>query len=405
MKTLKMAGAIFLIFALVGALAIAQETSPPQTSAPLAPPAQQPAPAPNLTPDQLDNLVAPVALYPDPLLSQILVASTYPLEVVEAQQWLQQNRDLSGQALMDAARQQNWDSSVQALVAFPDVLNRLTQDVQWTTGLGNAFLAQQADVMAAVQRMRAKAEQNGKLQSNSYEDVDTQTQNDQSAIVIQPTDPQVIYVPAYNPAYIWGPPVFGYYPPLWYPAVGVGFLWGPGIYINTFFGGCCGWGAFGWGWSPFWFGHQILVNNYFLHRYGFADFHAGFAPTGVWAHNPAHRLGVAYPNRALSEQFRGGEVRGGAPARNFNSGGNFNAGRNFNAAPDRQENRGFENRGSPAPEQRFGSPGFEHQNNGAPHSAFGGIREGGQQRIQSDHGFSSMGHAGGGGGHAGGRGR
>ena len=107
-----------------------------------------------LSPAQLENIVAPIALYPDPLLGQVLAASTYPLEVVQAQQWMQQNGNLHGQQLMNAARQQNWDPSVQALVAFPDVMTSLTRDVQWTTDLGNAFLAQQNDVMAAVQRMR-----------------------------------------------------------------------------------------------------------------------------------------------------------------------------------------------------------------------------------------------------------
>jgi Protein of unknown function (DUF3300) len=386
MKMFKIAGVVIMS----AALTAAQEPPvqlPPQTAAP--PPSYTPqpmAPAPGQQPTavlnaaQIDDLVAPIALYPDSLLSQVLVASTYPLELVEAQQWLLQNQNLQGPALLDAAHQQNWDPSVQAMVAFPDVLARLTENVQWTTALGNAFLAQQAEVMSAVQQMRAKAGQNGKLQSNSYDTVTTQTQDGQSAIVIQPTNPQVVYVPTYDPTYIWGPPVYGYYPPLWYPAIGVGFGWGPGIYINGFFGGCCGWGAFGWGWSPFWFGHQIYVNNYFLHRYGFADFHAGFAPTGVWVHNPDHRLGVAYPNRALADRFRGGEVRG-APAA-----------RNFNAAPERQENRGFSSGGG----ARFGSSGFERQNSGGAHSAFGGIRGGGEQRIQSDHGFASMGHAGGG---------
>ena len=118
---------------------------------------------PLLSPEQLDNLVAPVALYPDPLLSSVLAASTYPLEIVEAQQWLQQNGNLQGAQLMDAAKQQNWDPSVQALVAFPDALRLLSNDVRWTTDLGNAFLAQQADVMSAVQRMRARARANGKL--------------------------------------------------------------------------------------------------------------------------------------------------------------------------------------------------------------------------------------------------
>src|SRR5579863_1591820 len=168
-----------------------------------APPAQVQAPAQAVPPDQLDNLVAPVALYPDSLLSQVLVAATYPLEIVEAAQWLQQNRNLRGPELVEAARQQNWDASIQALVVFPDVLTRLNSDIRWTTDLGNAFLGQQADVMNAVQRLRAQASQAGRLQSNSQVNVTTQTQGGQPAIEIQPTDPQVVYVPVYNPAYFW----------------------------------------------------------------------------------------------------------------------------------------------------------------------------------------------------------
>ena len=228
------------------------------------PPAQQPPPppAPVLTPEQLDTLVAPVALYPDPLLSQVLAASTYPLEVVEANQWLLQNKNLKGQPLLDAARQQNWDASVQALVALPDVLTRLNQDVRWTTDLGNAFLAQQADVMAAVQRMRGKAEAAGKLKSDKQMTVTEKSENGQNAIEIEPADPQVIYVPTYNPEWVWGPPVWGVYPPLFYPGIGIGFGFGPGIYIGGFFGGCCGWGAFGWGWGFNWFGGGLLVSNH-----------------------------------------------------------------------------------------------------------------------------------------------
>src|SRR5271155_4084403 len=143
------------------------------------------APAPAFPPDQLNAMVAPIALYPDNLLSQVLVASTYPLEVVEAAQWLRQNRNLQGQQLVDAAKQQNWDPSIQALVVFPDVIARLNSDIRWTTDLGNAFLAQQADVMNAVQGLRAQAEASGKLNSNSQETVTSQTQGDQSAIAIQ----------------------------------------------------------------------------------------------------------------------------------------------------------------------------------------------------------------------------
>ncbi len=399
--------ALICALAISGVAGFAQEPYPqqvpPPPPAPSEPAPGQPAPSPAqpLSAQQLDDLVAPVALYPDPLVSQILVASTYPLEVVEAYQWTQQNKILTPQQLVDAARQQSWDPSVQALVAFPNVLAMLNQDVQWTTALGNAFLAQQADVMNAVQRMRLSAMQKGRLQSSPQQSVTEQTQNGQTVVDIEPTNPQVVYVPVYNPEYIWGPPVWGYYPPLFYPGIGFGFGFGPGIYIGGFFGGCCGWGAFGWGWGPNWFGHSILVNNYFLHRYGFAEFHGGFTGTGVWAHNPAHRLGVPYPNRALNNEFRAGNIRGAGAFRGGGAvpefrGGTFNGNqRGFGGAASREA--------APRDEGRFGG-GFPRSYSGGAHSAFGGIHDGGQSRIESDHGFSSMGHFGGGGFHGGGGG-
>src|SRR5579863_6398306 len=156
MRTSSRVAAIgFAAVLLTSFLAGQQPGAPPQGAPPPGGPPPPAQPEPPLSPQQLQDLVAPIALYPDNLLSQILVATTYPIEVVEAQQWLQQNRSLSGQALLNAAQGQNWDPSVQALVAFPDVLARLNQDIRWTTDLGNAFLAQQADVMAAVQAMRA----------------------------------------------------------------------------------------------------------------------------------------------------------------------------------------------------------------------------------------------------------
>src|ERR1700730_1624836 len=148
-----------------------------------------PPPGQTLTPDQLNDLVAPIALYPDELLSQIMVAATYPLEVVEAFQWQQKNTGLTRPALTQAAQQQNWDPSVQALVIFPDVLKRLNDDVTWTTNLGNAFLAQQQDVMDAVQRMRQRAQQAGKLAPTPQENVIDTTDNGQPAIEIMPADP------------------------------------------------------------------------------------------------------------------------------------------------------------------------------------------------------------------------
>lgn len=354
---------------------------------------QPPPPAPfgsppgqTLSPQQLEDLVAPIALYPDTLLSEILAASTYPLEVVEAEQWLRDNPNLKGKKLMEKAQRQNWDPSVQALVAFPDVLARLNQDVRWTTDLGNAFLAQQPAVMAAVQRMRARAEANGKLRSGPQENVTTATQDGQSAIQIQPADPGTVYVPAYNPDYVWGPPPVGYYPPLLYPPVDVGFSFLPGIDLGLYFGGGWGlWGGYGWGWGPNWFGGNIFYNPYFFHRYGFRHFHGGFGGGNAWEHDPGHRLGVAYPNRELAGRFGGGEglrgnegFRGGA--------GNF---------------RG--NEFSRSPGERFGTQGFERQNPGGNRSVFGGLHNsGGFTRMQSDHGFSSMGHAGFGGARMGG---
>ena len=384
MKMLNVGVAFSLSIVLAAAL-FAQE--PPPGSQPanaeeqpgeIAPPAQP------LNPQQLQDLVAPIALYPDTLLSQILVASTYPIEVVEAQQWLQQNRNLTGQALMDAARQQNWDPSIQALIPFPDVLGRLNQDIRWTTDLGNAFLAQQPDVMNAVQQLRAKAQANGKLQSTPQETVTTQNQNGQSAIDIAPADPGQIYVPNYNPEWVWGPPVYGYYPPLFYPGLDVGFSFFPGIDLGFYFGGGWGlWGGFGWGWGPDWFGGRILLNGNFFHRYGFNDFHRGLG--GVWAHNPEHRMGVPYSNRAVANRFGGAAgFRGTA---GFRGSEGFHGTEGGRAAEGNRSTGGFESR-----------PGFSSRPAQQNHSAFGGIQNGGATRMQSDHGFSSMGHSGFGGG-------
>ena len=212
--------------------------------------ANPPAPgAPLLAPNQLDDLVAPVALYPDPLLGQVLAASTYPLEITEAQQWMQQNGTLQGQQLMDAARQQNWDASVQALVAFPDALRLLSSNVRRTTDLGNAFLAQQQDVMQAVQRMRSRAQANGRLQNTPQQFVTDNIEGSQRAVEIQPANPDVMYVPNYDPYYVWGPPDWGAYPDLYYPGLfGYGFGFGPGVFVGGLFPGWGGWG--GWGWEP-----------------------------------------------------------------------------------------------------------------------------------------------------------
>src|SRR5271169_1365870 len=208
--------------------------------------------AAKLPPEQLDSLVAPIALYPDPLLSQVLVASTYPLEVVQLQQWSAQHKDLKEKALADAVKKQDWDPSIQGLAALPEVVKLLAENIKWTTDLGNAVLAQQNDVMDAVQRMRKKAQDAGNLKSSEQQKVETKTVESQQVIVIEQASPQVVYVPSYNPTVVYGAPVYAYppiaYPPPGYYAAGMAISFGVGVAMGAFWGGggwCCGssWGG------------------------------------------------------------------------------------------------------------------------------------------------------------------
>lgn len=320
-----------------------------------------------MSPQQLDDLVAPIALYPDPLVAEVLAASTYPMEIAEAEQWVRDHPHWKPSKLMDQAKKQNWDPSVQGLVAFPEVLAHLSQDMNWTTQLGNAFLAQQADVMQAVQRMRQQAERRGTLHSTPQMTVTTQHQDGQPVITIEPANPDLWYVPNYNPVYVWGPPVWGIYPPLIYPGIDVGFGWFPGIDLGLYFGGWGGWGWGGWGWAPDWYGGGIFCDNSFFHRYGFRHYgDGGWLGHSVWTHNPDHRLGVPYANREVASRFARSGAFGGGRFHSFN-------------------------RGEMPSGQRFGSRGFEQRGWTGNHSVFGGYHSGGMARMQSDRGFRSMG--------------
>jgi hypothetical protein len=284
--------------ALLGCGVLAGQNLPPSN---FSPSSLSPSSRSLLSPDQLDTLVAPVALYPDPLLAQVLAASTYPLELVEAQQWISQQQGLQGRQLVEAAKQQNWDPSVQAMAAFPDVLSMLTRDVRWTTDLGNAFLGQQGEVMAAVQRLRARAQSSGTLRSTPQQVVTTEGDYGQSPIAIQPADPQVIYVPTYNPAYVWGPPAWGAYPPLYYPSYGpsYGYGFGAATFLGALFSGLVSFG--GWGWGLSWLTHGLFINSLFFSHFGFGGgYGSGYGGSTIWAHNPAHRLGVAYPSHVAA---------------------------------------------------------------------------------------------------------
>ena len=284
----------------------AQEPPPPP------PPPAAPGAAPALSPQQLDSLVAPIALYPDPLLSQVLAASTYPLEVVEAARWLQQQSGLQGEALTEAARAQPWDPSVQALVVFPDVLHRLDENLPWTTSLGNAYLDQPQDVMSAVQRLRLQAQERGALVNNQAETVATvPTDTGQPAIDIEPANPEVIYVPSYNPVVIWGPAYYPY-PVLYYPSAPE-IVFGYGLVMPRYYHDWRGWRGWGWRWN--WRDRSPVVNNGFFYRYRYRPTGgvASDTRTSPWAHDPGHRVGVPYRSPVTASRF-GPVARGVAPA-------------------------------------------------------------------------------------------
>src|SRR5271167_3601829 len=319
----------------------------PGSTALAANPAQQDASpggqAATVPPDQLDSLVAPIALYPDPMLSQVLVASTYPLEVIQLQQWLAQNKGLNEKALADAVAKQNWDPSIQSLAALPDVVKLLADNIKWTTDLGNAFLAQQNEVMDAVQRMRKKAQDGGNLKSSEQQKVETKTVESKQVIVIEQANPQVVYVPSYNPTVVYGAPVYAYppiaYPPPGYYAAGMAISFGVGVAMGAFWGGggwCCG-NSWGGGNNNI----NINNNNNFVrnsnrqnnigngNRQNIGNGNrASTMPAGGrsnWQHNPQHRGGAPYSDKGLANKY-GGTARGDSLANRQNN-ARQNAGR------------------------------------------------------------------------------
>ena len=367
---------------------------------------------PKLKSDQLDALVAPIALYPDPLLSQALMASTYPLEIIQAQQWLAKNQTLKGEELEKAVKAQTWDPSVQATAMIPDLLKRLAEDITWTTNLGNAFLAQQQDVMDSVQRLRKKAMDGGKLESNDKMKVETKVVEKETVVVIQPASPQVVYVPAYNPTVIWGPPPVYAYPPIYYPpppppgamlfSFGMGMMMGAAMHG----GYCCG---CGWGHSS-----TVVINNNntFVNHYNKTNNVRTGSGNSNWQHNAQHRGGAPYGDRATATKYggntRGGQQgrpsastmdRGGPGAGTANRGGASAANRGGPGASTMD--RGGTGRPSTSDMSRGGG-GASIGNRSVPSSpggsAFGGAGGGaGRAQASSHRGASSMGGRGGGG--------
>src|SRR5215469_11137444 len=335
---------------------------------------QQTAQYTQQTPEQLQQLVAPIALYPDSLVAQILAASTFPEQVVEADRWLQTNPDLKGDALAQSADQQQWDPSVKALTAFPTILGNMDKNLSWTSSLGDAYYNQQQDVMDAIQVMRQKAQSAGTLKSTPQQNVT----NDGSDIDIEPTNPEVVYVPAYDPWLVYGPPIVAW--PGWYPYPGI---WYGGPYLSFGIGFGIGFFAgFGWGWHHWgcdWHNHFVAYNNvrYYSHS------------TTFYNRNVYYRSGRGGPE-AFSRGAR-------PPAAGFAAHGNVYNRPGASPRPFEGNNHAARGYAEPRGQSNMRSGAFSHYDHG------------GEARSYSARGSASVGgggfHGGGGGGvHGGGGG-
>jgi hypothetical protein len=247
---------------------------------------------------ELDELLAPVALYPDALLAQVLMASTYPLEVVEAARWQKANASLKDKELEAALEKQTWDPSVKALATVPQVLTMMNEKLDWTTKLGDAFLASQEDVLKTSQKLRKKADEAGNLKTSKELKVEKATENNVQVIKIEQPDPQTVYVPTYNPATVYGtwwypyPPPYYYYPPGY--AYGAGLAFASGVFWGAAIAGGIGWGN-----------NDININrNTNINTGNRNNIQGG----NKWQHNPEHRKGAAYRDNATAQKHgRGGD--------------------------------------------------------------------------------------------------
>jgi hypothetical protein len=335
MKWFQQGMALFLSWCLVGVCArdgfAYQNTPPPQAL-------QQ-------SPDQLQQLVAPIALYPDTLIAQILPAAAYPDQIVEAERWMQQHKDLTGDGLAKEVDKQSWDPGVKALTQFPAVLANMNQNLAWTSELGDAYINQQQELTQAIQTMRQRAKQAGNLQTTDQEKVSTHGQD----IFIQPTSTEVVYVPQYDPWLAYGDPLAVF--PGWYPYPGL-FLGGPGIAFGLGFG-VGFFSGFGWGWHHWgfdWHGGGGVVYNHnryishsttIINRNNFNSTRSNFSrSTGFRGSSDSHAMsgthsgafsGFSHGGFARSNSFRGqssfGGFHGGGFAGGFHGGGGHGGGR------------------------------------------------------------------------------
>lgn len=271
--------------------------------------AQEAANAKPFKTEQLDQMLAPIALYPDELLTTVLMASTYPLEVVQASRWRKEaaNAKLAGDALTKALEAKDWDPSVKTLVQFPDVLHTMSDKLDWTQKLGDAFLAQQADVMDRVQFLRKKADEAGSLKSNKQQKVTKQT----NYIIIESAVPQTVYVPVYQPTVVYGAWWYPSYPPYYWPPVYPGaafvsgFFWGAGFAVANSL----------WGWGRCdWHRHDVNIN---VNKFNNINVNRAKITSNTWRHDPKHRGAVPYRDKGSRDKYRAGDKARRDAAKDF----------------------------------------------------------------------------------------
>ncbi len=292
----------FTALALAGLVAFVLPLQAQQPAAPLqvSPELVSPKPAASaqkasatFSKEQIEQLVAPIALYPDALVAQVLMASTYPLEVVQAARWAKENPKVTGKALEDAMQKQTWDPSVKSLTATPQVLAMMNDKLDWMQQLGDAFLAQQKDMLDGVQRLRSKALAAGNLKTGKEQKVTTEQEGNTTIVKIEPANPEVVYVPVYNPTVVYGPwpypmyPPYYYYPPA-YPS-GVFFAFSVGIVIGSAWWGGCHWGG----------------GNVYINHNTYNNFNRTNISGGDWQHRPEHRKGVEYRDQGSRDKYGG----------------------------------------------------------------------------------------------------
>ena len=378
-------------------------------------PAGAPAAPPPFTAQELDSILAPIALYPDSLLSQVLMASTYPLEVVQAARWSKANPKLSGDEAVKKVGNESWDVSVMSLVAFPNILEMMNEKLDWTQKLGDAFLGQQGDVMASIQRLRHLAQNAGNLQSNEQQVVRSEAQ----VIIIEPAQPQTIYVPAYNPTVVYGAWPYPAYPPYYYPGVAMwypgaalvrGFAWGVGFAAAGAIFGNCNWGR-----------GNVNVN---VNRA--TNINRNYNRTSVgggsnWQHNPQHRGNVGYRDQGSRERYGDGRGSGADSRRDYRGRDGERGGNREGIGGDRGGNRdgigggdrggiGGGDRGGVGGGDRGGIGGGQHDRqpgasdrmsnrgsgSGNRANAFEGVNSGSRDHDRGRASTGQMGHQGGG---------